>query len=513
MIGAAEADSPMSLFSASGVRQGEQDEGVLANPGKDEPQQKTWKAADVAKDVAVLSTGTLIAAAVNTVLIFLIPRSLSIEEYGYWRLFGLYAGYVGLLHLGFPDGALVRWAGRDLSSFRHELRPSIRFLFFQQLAFAVPLCIVFAFCLPRDLRFIAVAIALLAIVMNLIAPLQYVFEAARRFRPVAVSVVLGPGLFLCLFLVWDRGLRRSLDSERVIVLYVLAWLITLGFLFVKAKAWQGPKRGSTRFAKQCISIGWPIVMANMVAGLTLNVDRLSLSWAVNIRSFAQYSLAASAMAVPIKAIQASSKVFFPHLAGLPVESRMRFYGVASRSLILAWALLLPYDFVLDIFVRHVLPKYVPSLEIAKVLLLGIVFIAGIQVLQAAFAYLHGRQVRFLLGTAAVFVLGCGLAYFAAFKFRSLEMVAVVEVFVLAIWWLFNEWALRDLTLQRMRDWARFMMLFGSISLIYLLAAQLGRGPVLSLLFYYACIAAFLAVFCRSELGMWRRVLQGTVAGV
>lgn len=479
--------------------------GFIADPEMDEPQK--WKATDVAKDIALLSTGTLVAAIVNTGLLFLIPRILSVEEYGYWRLFVLYAGYVGLLHLGFPDGALVRWAGRDFFSFHHELRPSIRFLFLQQLALTIPLCVAFIRGLSHELRFIAVGIALLAVVMNLIALLQYAFQAARKFRPVAISTVLGPGLFLSFVLFWNRGLRQFLDSDRVIVLYSLAWLATLGFLFVKGGTWRGTDGGPARFAKSCISIGWPIVLANTVAALTLNVDRLALSWAANIRNFAQYSLAASAMAVPIMAIQASSKVLFPHLAGLPSENRMRFYGVASRSLVMAWALLLPYYFALEVFVRHVLPKYVPSLEIAKVLLLGIVFVAGIQVLQAAFAYLHGKQVRYLFGAAAMLALGCGAAYLAVFKFRSLELLAAVQVVVLAIWWLFNEWSLREITLQRARDWARFMSLFGAILLAYFLSAWLHRGPVMSALVYYAFIGTLFSVFCRTDLGIWCRILR------
>ncbi len=85
--------------------------------------------ATVARDIATVGAGSILATIFNTLLVFLIPRLVSVEDYGYWRLFLLYASYVGLLHLGFVDGALLRWAGRPLDEFRHELSASMKFLF------------------------------------------------------------------------------------------------------------------------------------------------------------------------------------------------------------------------------------------------------------------------------------------------------------------------------------------------------------------------------------------------
>jgi hypothetical protein len=76
-----------------------------------------------------MSGGTAAAAVFNTLLVFLIPRLVSVEDFGYWRLFPLYAGYVGFLHFGFADGALLCWAGRPLETFRHEVGCSTRFMF------------------------------------------------------------------------------------------------------------------------------------------------------------------------------------------------------------------------------------------------------------------------------------------------------------------------------------------------------------------------------------------------
>jgi hypothetical protein len=107
------------------------------------------------------------------------------------------------------------------------------------------------------------------------------------------------------------------------------------------------------------------------------------------------------------AIQACSKVFFSHLAGVTPEGRKRIYGISTRTLLIAWAVLLPYYFALDVFVRHFLPRYVPSLQYARILLLGMPFLAAIQILQMSYACLNGIQHQFLAKTAGALVASLG----------------------------------------------------------------------------------------------------------
>ncbi len=463
------------------------------------PEAKGWKLSAILADIATLGTGTLLAGVFNAALVFVIPRLISVEDYGYWRMFGLYAGYVGFLHFGFADGALLRWAGRPWEDFKHEVGPGLKYLVWQHVLVLLPLGVMVALVLRGPLRFVAIAVAIYAPLYNITATLQFALQGARIFRPVAIAAVAAPGLLLASALVWAS--RWQSGSREVIVFYLLTWCVPLVFLL----AWTKPLPDGSAvrgLAKDCVRSGWPIVLANTGFMLIMYADRLAASWAATIQTFAQYSMAASAMAVPITVIQACSNVFFPHLAGATLGERKRVYGIASRTLLMAWAILLPYYFVLEMFMRNFLSRYVPSLQYARALLLGIPFLAAIQILQMNYAYVNGRQRHFLVRTVAVLAASLGVTSFAAFHFGSLQILAGIQVAIMGAWWLLNEWILRRLTGQSAGDWIKFATVYALAAGGYWFASgsRMGLGAELSL--YYPGAAIVLGALCRDELRTW-----------
>lgn len=464
-----------------------------------------WKPSAIAADIATLGTGTFLAGLFNVALIFVVPKLISVEDFGYWRMFGLYAGYVGFLHLGFADGALLRWAGHPIEDFHLEIGPALKYLFWQHTIVLAPVCAIAALVMRGPLRFVVIAVAVYAFVFNLGTLLQYGLQSAKIFRPTAISAVAAPALLLAFVLLWR--FKWQSDYREITTFSEVAWLIVLFFLLAWTKPWGGVQGGSPvrGLARKCLLSGWPILMANMGMILSMYADRLAVSWAATIQDFAQYSLAASAMAVPLTAIQACNNVFFPHLAGVAPEERKRIYGITSRTLLIVWAILLPYYFALDVSIRHFLPKYVPSLPYARILLLGIPFLAAVQILQSSYAYLSGAQKQFMTWTGIVLVLSLGTTSFAAFHTGSLRIVAGVQVAVLGSWWLFNEYALRNLTGESLKDWIKYLSIYGLASGSYWLATTWNlRGAGLSVLSYYVGIGVVLMLICRRELRIWGR---------
>ncbi len=483
----------------------ERPEGVISSPVKGKNEK--WQPFALVADIATLGTGTLLAGLFNVALVFVVPRLITVEDYGYWRMFGLYAGYVGFLHLGFADGALLRWAGRPMDEFHQEIASALTYLFFQQAIVLLPMCAIAAWILPGPLKFISIAVATYALILNLATVLQYGLQSAKIFRPVAISTVAAPALFLGFILLWRS--RWKSDYREVISLYEVGWLIVLAFLLAWTKLWSGPRQAVNikSLAKECVKSGWPIVIATGGTMLISFADRLAVSWSTSIQNFAQYSLAASAMAVPITAIQTCSKVCFSHLAGVTRDGRKRIYGIGSRFLLIAWAVLLPYYFALELFIRRFLPQYAPSLQYARILLLGIPFLAAVQILQMSYAYLNGWQQHYLARTAVVLTISLAATSFAVICTGSLGVVAAAQVGLLSGWWLFNEWTLRELTGQKDRDWMKFAGVYLFAASSYWFTTR-GAWPIpLSVLVYYVCLALALTTICGEEMRLSARLMN------
>jgi O-antigen/teichoic acid export membrane protein len=467
----------------------------------------------MARDVATMGGGTALAAVFNTLLVFLIPRLVSVEDFGYWRLFLLYVSYAGFLHLGFAEGLLLRWAGRPVETFRKEVGPSLKFVFWQHLGLIVPACLVIALVLPSPLRFVGVATLAFALIVNLSLVLQYSLQSARQFKPIALATAASAGIFVVLTFLWH--LHAVPDFRALIILYCAAW--TGALIYVWAQVKPSHRAYGLNFTwtlgKTCITTGWPILLASGGLGLVQSADRIVVSSALSIYDFAQYSLASSMMFVPVTAIAAVYRVFFSHVAAVEHEGRAKVYRHASKFLLLAWSLLLPYFFVLEMFVRRFLPKYLRALPVAGILLLGVIFLAGIQILHMSFASLYGRQREFLFLTMGALLVSFSIALVLAIWLQSLVAVAIGQVAALATWWVINEWKLREVTGQGWKDWLQVITLFGWSLASYEITMRLTNQPVLQFSIYYPLVVFVLFLSCRDEFRIGWKLMGWTTANV
>jgi O-antigen/teichoic acid export membrane protein len=479
--------------------------GQLSTVSQELPSQGL-RFSGLARDVATMGSGTVLAALFSTLLVFLIPRLISVEDFGYWRLFLLYASYAGLLHVGFLDGLLFRWAGQPLADFHPEVRLSLKFLFWQLIVLLLPACIIAVLALHAEARFVALAVLMYALFFNVTALLQFSLQGARQFKPVAFATAAPGGVFVLLTVMWN--MRWVPSFRALIVLYCVSWLGALVYLWTRVKPFQSFNSSDSAWllGKTGILLGWPMALANIGQGLVQSADRLVVSSALPIYDFAQYSLASSALFVPVTAIAAVYRVFFSYAAALEHEGRMKIYKHASKFLLLAWSVLLPYFFVLEVFVRNFLPKYLPAMPLSAILLLSVLFVAEIQILHTSFAYLYGRQRQFLLLTIGALVLSFSVVIVTAIWLRSLIAIAIAQVGALSLWWLTNEWNLREVTGQRWPDQLRIFSVFAWSGISYGIALRYAENVGLRILLYYVLVAGCLIATCYPELRMmWRLV--------
>ena len=154
---------------------------------------------------------------------------------------------------------------------------------------------------------------------------------------------------------------------------------------------------------------------------------------------------------------------------------------------------------------RLLPKYVPGLKASAILIFGMLFFGGIQILHVTFSNLHGRQRQFFLHSIIGLCASCLFVAPAALRFHTLAAVAIAQVLVLFFWWSYNEWALRDVARGSWHDWLRTLLVFAWSAAVFFVVPGLVHETILKMAGYYVFVVPFcLALFGRREFRrMWR----------
>ena len=241
------------------------------------------------------------------------------------------------------------------------------------------------------------------------------------------------------------------------------------------------------------------MLASTALGVVQSADRLVLSSAASIYDFAQYSLASSTMMVPVTLIAGMARVFLPHFAVTEKERHPERYRMVSRLILLAWTALLPYYFFVDFVVRHFLPRYLPTLSLARVLILGVLFWAGIQILHGNVFNLYGKQKSFLLYSVVAVGVSLGLAATAILIFHSIWLVAAMQVGTLGVWWLFNSYMLRSLSGESWADLLQVVFVFAWSAISLWLSIRWSSNYAARTLCYWALATGPVGFLCRREI--------------
>jgi O-antigen/teichoic acid export membrane protein len=445
-----------------------------------------------AADVLIFSVGQGILLLLSFIQSLIVPKYLSVESYGYLQLFVLYASYVGILALGFIEGAFVRWAGKKPDQVGSELKAAFEFLVVELAAIIVPLTLLSYFLLKPPFQGVALLLLVYAFVFDLGFLFIFAAQAAKRFKLLtAVNVAKGLVLLLLIILLFITG---HLDYYPVIFALIASQLLFIFVLSFWFRRYFGSKTASPRplwaYGKENIHIGTFVLLGNLVITLFLTIDRLAVSSLFPIEQFATYAFAIAVVMVAYIFIQAVSGVFFPYLSTAAHELRARVYQLGKPTIIIAWAGILLAYFPGVRLVRLYLPHYIASLPLIQILLCTVGFGSLIQILHASYYMTYRKQRQyFLCGIAALAMLA--ILVFSAIKiWGTLESVAIATLIGFSIWYIINEVSLKSVVGESNRElWKSFGIICCYLG-AFLLSSQV-TDHVWVQMIIYICLFALL----------------------
>lgn len=413
-------------------------------------------------DVLIYSFGQVILLIFGAIQNLIIPKYLSTSDYGYWQLFLLYTTYIGVLHFGFLDGILVRWAGKDLEDIREEIPLTFRFILIEQ-SIIVGILVIIIDLIDVTPKEIAFAVLANAIIVNMLTFFLFIAQATRRFRLVTTANI-GRGLLFIIFTLFIF-INGYFSYFSLILATMIAEIIII-FLFVfhtrDCLFYHSTNRKSlVQYGRENIGVGIFVLLGNLTAVIFATIDRLTVGSFFSITQFAVYTFSMTMCGLATIFLQAVAQVFFPYLSGSSTETRTKAYGLLKPTLIIFWASVLIAYFPFSYWIRHYLPHYSNSLPLMAILLCTVGFSAQINILHANFFKVN-RKERAYFVISGMSLIGAGILNLLAVSLLgTLKAIASIAVVNFSLWYILNEMVLRDLVAISFKEIVKWVLVISA----------------------------------------------------
>ncbi len=330
------------------------------------------KGGRVAGKIAYVFSANVLSLAISAFSVLILPKFMSLDDYGIWQLFLFYFSYVGFFAFGLEDGIYLRYAGyrfEDLDAKRMAGQYYLD-IGFQIAVVAVVAALASVWQEDASAKILALLCAvLLSPLAHLYGLSSLILQMTDRIREYAKLVLLDGVVFFlgaCALLTLGLYEFRYFYFAKCLSAICMA----LGAVYYCRRLlkprWE-PLRRIFREAGENMSVGIKLMLANIANLLIIGNIRYGISLGWDVATFGKVSLTLSLSNFLLVFINSVSVVFFPIIKRMDETRRAEAYREIRDVLtFLLFGALLSY-YPLKCVLTWWLPKYADSLVYMSIL--------------------------------------------------------------------------------------------------------------------------------------------------
>lgn len=441
----------------------------------------------------------------------LLPKILSVADYGYLKLFTLYAVYTALLHFGFVDGILLKLAGTDYSdlNFRHMRSYSKFFIALEIIISAsVILCGVLIF--DGEYRFVLITLMIDMVFVNITTYYQFISQATKRFaefsqKNVIVSV-MKLCFVVCLVAIYTVGDVNISYRFYIIGIVIIDFIMLLWYIYIYKNITFGNTESFRNIYIDICSIfktGIVLTIAYQVSHLVLALDRQFVSVFFSTEEYAIYSFAYNIVSMISTMISSISVVLLPLLKKADKEYVINNYKtcISIVSILLAFSLIAFWPVAR--FIGWFLPEYAVSTRYIAIVLPSILFTSGISVVMFTIDKVMDTITAYFQNSLIALIMGFVTNTIAYLLFQSCFAISMASICTMATWYFIENRHLQEiLSVKEIRSY-RYII---TIVIAFIVCVFLVRGFVISCVLYIATLVIVTIIFYKEDLKTYLRLL-------
>ena len=384
------------------------------------------------KSILMVFSTNLLKTLSVLIVSFFVPSLLSLGEYADYKLFGLYASYIGVAHFGFCDGVFLHYGGKTLEDHRGQASREVSGLACLELI--ISLGLIAYGCIAGNLIFTALGLDILPVI--LVTYFAMVYQAVGEFSAYSkiytgkALLELLTGLALVFLVKKDSGMLFVFNSVAV------EWVIALYAVWAYAKKYPlRAEKPDARLMSSMMRAGILLMIGNMSYILFGSIDKWFVKLLMETDHFAYYSFAVQLLSALNMFVTPISLTLYSYLSRRKSSS----FEYDLKTVILALLFfMLGGVFVIRFILSHYLQKYLPAENVIIILFMAQVFSLLNTSIYVNLFKTYKMQRKYFRNLAAI--MGVSVAANAAAFFlvqRSMESIASATLASMVLWALLN----------------------------------------------------------------------------
>ena len=393
------------------------------------------------KNILIVTFSNIIRLVAGMAIGLVIPKFLSVEDYGYYKTYTLYMTYIGLFSIGLIDGIYLKYGGKNYAELdKKKFRCYTRVFFYIEAILSILLFLISFFFLKNEQRIIFISIAANLVAQQFLTYFAQVSQLASHFNKLSIfniiwSVVTIIGVGLIYFIPnanYSIYIGIVVATNYLLLLYY--FIIYHDIVFGKANKIRDEKKEILYLIK----LGLPLLIANLISTLILSCDRIFIEQMYDTTTFAVYSFAYSLFSIANTFITAISMVLFPILKRMEEDAIKTMYNKAVAIILIIVFCGLAMYFPLNAFIRWYLPKYIDSLLIFRIILPGLAVSSCISVVMQNYYKVSNKNLNFFIKSLVILGVAIGTNLLAIFLLKEPMYISMASVLTLFIWYFVSE---------------------------------------------------------------------------
>ena len=455
------------------------------------------------KDVAVVTIGNVSYMAANILVGFLLPLIISVNDYGYYKIYTLYLSYSGLLHFGFIDGVFLEYSGRSYNELdRKQFRTYSKFMIFLEIILAAIITLISIIFLKGEFTTIGIFIALGLIAINIGQYYQYVAQAVSRFSEFSKRKIYNSiGIVISLLLLWLYN-KTNNDKQATYQMYVgmslfINFVLTIWFISSYKDITFGNRESFLHEQKNIVYLlkkGFILTVAYEASRIVLLIDRQFVSILFPLDTYAKYAFAYNILSCVTTVIV--STVLFPKLKRMSVEESVEFFPSYMSLLTTVVCFFLSGFYPVVWIINWMLPKYADSLVYFKIVFPVLALSSCITIIIFTYYKIYNKIKIFLYACLGTLVISIATNVIAYYSCHTAEAISVASVITCVIWYILS---IMFLSKKYKVSWVNnFIYTLIMIALFYIIVFGINNS-ILSMCVYLLVFIVITLVFQRKSI--------------